>query len=302
MKLNAQQIEQYREEGYVLVPDVLEPKTLATLREVTDRVVDEAHDLTTHSDILDLEPSHTPQSPRVRRIKKPQLADPFFREVAGHLPTMELLAGLIGPNIRMRPGGKVNMKLGEFGAPVEWHQDWAFYPHTNQDVLAVGFLLDDMDEENGPFMVLPGSHEGPIYDHHARGAFCGALDVDGANLALSGVRTLTGTAGSVTIHHARLVHGSALNQTNRQRRIMFVEYAAADAWPLAGIEPIDDFDDFNARMVYGEPTLMPRMENVPVRMPFPRAVHQGSIYENQRTLGGRFFVREETAATEDAAD
>ena len=47
---------------------------------------------------------------------------------------------------------------------------------------------------------------------------------------------------------------------------------------------------------------MPRMENVPVRMPFPRAVHQGSIYENQRTLGGRFFVREETAATEDAAD
>ncbi len=109
MKLNAQQIEQYREEGYVLVPDVLEPKTLATLREVTDRVVDEARDLTTHSDILDLEPSHTPQSPRVRRIKKPQLADPFFPEVAGHLPTMELLAGLIGPNIRMRPVGKVNM-------------------------------------------------------------------------------------------------------------------------------------------------------------------------------------------------
>ena len=296
MKLNPQQIEQYRDEGYVLVPDVLEPETLMKLRDVTDRVVDSARGLTTHSDILDLEPSHTPDVPRVRRIKKPQLADPFYRQLAAHVPTMELLSCLIGPNIRMRPGGKVNMKSAEFGAPVEWHQDWAFYPHTNQDVLAVGFLLDDMDEDNGPLMVLPGSHLGPVHDHHANGAFCGAMDVEEAGVDLSEARTITGTAGSVTIHHARLVHGSALNRTDRQRRIMFVEYAAADAWPLAGTEPVDDLEEFNGRMVYGTPTLMPRMEDVPVRMPLPRAVYQGSIYENQRTLEGRYFERDPAAA------
>ena len=295
MNLTRQQVEQYQDEGYVLVPHVLEQETLSTLRKVTDRVVAEARDLTEHSEILDLEPSHTPESPRVRRIKKPQLADPFYRKLAGHLPTMGLLSDLIGPNIRMRPGGKVNMKLAEFGAPVEWHQDWAFYPHTNQDVLAVGFLLDDMEEDNGPLMVLPGSHLGPVYDHHSDGAFCGAINTDGASLDLSKARVLTGTAGSITIHHARLIHGSALNTTNRQRRIMFVEYAAADAWPLAGIEPIDDFDEFNRRVVFGRPTLRPRMEDVPVRMPFPRALHQGSIYENQRTLDGRFF-RHDAAA------
>ena len=69
------------------------------------------------------------------------------------------------------------MKSAEYGSPVEWHQDWAFYPHTNQDVLAVGILLDDMDPDNGPVLVLPGSHKGPVYDHHSFGAFCGAIDI-----------------------------------------------------------------------------------------------------------------------------
>jgi hypothetical protein len=35
---------------------------------------------------------------------------------------------------------------------------------------------------------------------------------------------LMGPAGSMTIHHARLVHGSALNRSNRQRRLLLHEY------------------------------------------------------------------------------
>jgi len=44
---------------------------------------------------------------------------------------------LIGPSIYCN-GDKLNMKIGGVGSPVEWHQDWAFYPHTNDDLLAVG--------------------------------------------------------------------------------------------------------------------------------------------------------------------
>jgi ectoine hydroxylase-related dioxygenase (phytanoyl-CoA dioxygenase family) len=291
--LTDEQIKQYRTLGYVLVPDVLEPAILSELRAVTERVVAQAAGLTTHSDILDLEPSHTPERPRVRRIKKPQLADPFYRQVAGHVPMMRLLEQLIGPNIRMRPAGKVNMKSAEYGAPVEWHQDWAFYPHTNQDVLAVGFLLDDMTLDNGPLMVLPGSHTGPLHDHHSDGTFCGAIDVDKQGIDLAGAQPLTGPAGAVTIHHARLVHGSALNHSQAPRRIMFVEYAAADAWPLAAVEPLDSLEEFNERVVWGESTLAPRMEDVPVRMPLPRAPNEGSIYENQRTLSKQYFQHQD---------
>ena len=61
------------------------------------------------------------------------------------------------------------MKNPRSGSPVQWHQDWAFYPHTNDDLLAVGIALDDMRIENSCMMVVPGSHTGPVYDHHQDG-------------------------------------------------------------------------------------------------------------------------------------
>ena len=300
--LTHEQVLQYRREGYVVVERLLDEETLAKLRRVTDEVVASAHGLEGHTKVLDLEPSHTPERPRVRRIKSPHLAHSFYWDMAGHAPVMASLESLIGRNIRVRAGGKVNLKSPGFGASVEWHQDWAFYPHTNDDVLAVGILLDDMDEENGPLMVLPRSHLGPIHDHHAHGAFCGGIDLGRNRVDLSAAIMLTAPAGSVTIHHARLVHGSAVNRSDRPRRILFFEYAAADAWPLAGTEPLDDLEEFNRRVVHGEPTLEPRLAAAPVRIPLPRAVHQGSLYENQRTLGHRYFATADEGESEAVRD
>ena len=99
-------------------------------------------------------------------------------------------------------------------------------------------------------MVLPGTHLGPTYDHHADGRFCGAMNPADCDLDFGKAVPLMGPAGSMTIHHARLVHGSALNTSNQQRRLLLHEYTAADAWPLMGIA---NFDEFNSRMVLGEP-------------------------------------------------
>ena len=290
--LTEAQIAAYRHDGYILVRNVLSDETLAALRDVTDAIAASAAGVTEHTEVLDLEPSHRPDAPRVRRIKKPHRAHPFYRDLAAHAGIMAALTPLIGANIRLRAGGKINMKASGYGAPVEWHQDWAFYPHTNQDVLAVGVLLDDMNASNGPLRVLPGSHRGPIHDHHSQGAFCGAIDVARTGLDVSNAREVHGRAGDITIHHVRMVHGSALNTSGRQRRVLYFEYAAADAWPLAGVEHLADLDEFNGRIVHGKPTMRPRLEDVPVRIPLPRAPFQGSIYENQRTLTRRYFEHE----------
>ena len=45
---------------------------------------------------------------------------------------------------------------------------------------------------------------------------------------------LMGPAGSISIHHGRIVHGSALNTSDRSRRILFFEMMAADAFPIMG--------------------------------------------------------------------
>jgi ectoine hydroxylase-related dioxygenase (phytanoyl-CoA dioxygenase family) len=284
--LTSQQIETYRRDGYLVIPRLIQGEQLTELRALTDRIVAEARGVSANDDLYDLEPSHSAALPRVRRLKPAIFKRyEFFRALTRDPKITSILTGLLGPNIRLY-GGKLNMKSAGYGSPVEWHQDWAFYPHTNDDVLATGIYLDDCDMDNGPLLVVPGSHRGPTWDHHADGRFCGAMTPANCDIDLGKAVPLMGPAGSMTIHHARLVHGSALNKSNRQRRLLLHEYTAADAWPLMGVA---NFDDFNDRLVLGEPSVEPRIVPAPVRMPLPAADHQGSIYENQRAASQRFF-------------
>jgi phytanoyl-CoA hydroxylase len=284
--LTAAQVEQYRELGYLVVPDVLDRDLLAEVRRAVDAIVADAARVTQHTDVYDLEDSHSPQAPRVRRIKTPHKHFPFFADLTRSARITSILAQLLGPDIRLH-GSKLNMKSAGYGAPVEWHQDWAFYPHTNDDVLATGIYLDDCELANGPMCVVPGTHKGPVYDHHADGYFCGAMDPELEEVGYAKAVPLTGKAGSMTIHHARLVHGSALNTSAKPRRLLLHEYTAADAWPLMGVA---NFAEFNGRMVLGRPTIEPRLAPAPVRMPLPPAPFQGSIYENQKAAAKRFFA------------
>ncbi|GIR78073.1 MAG: hypothetical protein CM15mP80_06980 [Alphaproteobacteria bacterium] len=66
--------------------------------------------------------------------------------------------------------------------PLSGIRIWLFYPYTNDDVLAVGIIIDDMESKNGPLMVYPGTHKGPIYNHHINGVFAGGMSVSDAGL------------------------------------------------------------------------------------------------------------------------
>ncbi len=283
--LTPAEINTYREQGYLVIEDVVPPATLARLQALTQEHVENAKGVPGHTDVYDVAHGHSPDKPLLRRIKLPHKAHPEYRAFAEDPVVVDIMADLLGSDIRLH-GGKINLKPGGAEDAVEWHQDWAFYPHTNDCVLAVGVMLDDMDLENGPIMMMPGTHTGPVYDHHLDGKFTGAINLDRCDLDFSQAETVTGRAGSISVHHARLVHGSSANRSGRPRRLLLWEYAAADAWPLMGAGDIDEFDD---RVVRGRPTVAPRMERVPVRMPLPPALHQGSIFENQRSAANRYF-------------
>jgi ectoine hydroxylase-related dioxygenase (phytanoyl-CoA dioxygenase family) len=289
--LTPEQVDFYSENGYLMVPDALDAREIAELRAMVDEIVQGAAKVTSHTNIYDLEDGHSPEAPKVRRIKTPHKHFDYFKKLVRHPGIGATLAALLGPNIRLH-GSKLNMKSAGFGAPVEWHQDWAFYPHTNDDVLATGILLDDCDIENGPMLMIPGSHRGRMYDHHADGAFCGAITGELNQIDFDKAVPMTGKAGSMSIHHARTLHGSAQNTSTKPRRLLLFEFAAADAWPLLGVP---DFEEFNSRIVLGSPTVEPRIRPAPVRLPLPAAKAQGSIYENQRGAKVRYFG---TAAAE----
>lgn len=283
--LTQQQIAFYHEHGYLGVENVLSQREVDDLRRVTDVFVEKSREVVEHTAVFDLEPGHTPENPKLRRLKSPIEQHEVYRNTLHHEKILAMVSQLIGYGLRCN-GNKLNMKQPGYGSPVEWHQDWAFYPHTNDDLLAVGVVIDDMTKENGPLLVIPGSHKGPVYDHHLNGHFCGA--VTDPTFSDKGTTPVMVKAGGITIHHVRMLHGSVSNTSDNPRRLLLFQYCAIDAFPLGGIA---NWDAFNATIVRGEATNIPRVEPVPVRLPYPGALRTGSIYESQTVLKKSTFEK-----------
>jgi ectoine hydroxylase-related dioxygenase (phytanoyl-CoA dioxygenase family) len=282
------QVRAYHRDGVIVAPNVLDAETLAHLRSVVAELVAGAAAVAEHTEVYDLEPGHTPEAPRVRRIKAAHKVHPAFDALVRSQPVLDILTKLIGPGLRLH-GSKLNMKSAQYGSPVEWHQDWAFYPHTNDDLLAIGVLLDDTDLSNGPMLVTPGTHRGPVRSHHGDdGRFIGLIDPDLIRDEIARATPCVGPAGSMSFHHVRALHGSAPNTSDRSRNLLLYEVAASDAWPLMGVK---DFDEFNSRLLAGPSTVTPRMTETPVRIPLPPPLRQGSIYETQSASRKSFFTR-----------
>ena len=276
--LNKEQIAQYHSDGFLSVEGVIDKDLVTELQKVTDRFLERSRAVKTHTDVFDLEPGHTEHNPRLRRLNVPVEQHPVYDRTMRDRNILDIVAQLIGPNIRTN-GNKLNMKSPGYGSAVEWHQDWAFYPHSNDDLLAVGVAMDDMTEANGCMIMIPGSHKGKIYDHHQDGRFVGAI-TEKVEVASQAVPVEV-EAGGITLHHVRTLHASAPNRSNKSRRLLLFQYCAVDAWPLI---KLPEWTAFNADILRGVPTNHPRLEPVPVKIPLPPAERNGSIYESQTLL------------------
>ena len=295
------QVKSFKEKGYLVVENLLPENILKDLQKVTDDFVEQSSSINENDAIFDLSDSHTSENPVVRRLKDPHLNHTVYSDIIKNNLITDVVSKLIGNNIRLEHT-KLNFKSAKGGEAIEWHQDWAFYPHTNDDIVEVGIFLDDCGNENGPLLFVPGSHKGPIDDHHHNGYFIGAVDPSNSHYNLETAEPIVAKAGSISVHHVRCLHGSRKNNSEKSRRVLFAGYCAADAWPLrgildSGIKPNTSEGDFvgnvysafRERMIKGKSSLVARVEANPVRMPYPPSPNIGSIYENQKEVLGRSF-------------
>jgi phytanoyl-CoA hydroxylase len=286
--LTPEQVAFYHANGYTTVPNILPDAELAELRQVTDEFVDKSRQATDHTAEFDLEPGHTPEAPRLRRLKHPESLHPAYDRVFRNEHIIDMVAQLVGPDVR-HFGGKLNLKSAGFGSPVEWHQDYAFgSTRSNDDMLAVGVAIDDMTPENGCMLVVPGSHKGPIFNHYQDDVFAGA--VTDPDFVPDPIAPLLLNAGDISIHHGRLLHASAPNRTpDRPRRFYLLQYCAADSWtqPLSP----EEREVYKTQMLRGELPESPRFVDAPPvpRPAQPRTGRGGSIYEQQTHLQQRLF-------------
>ena len=203
------QREAYFRDGYLLLERFVPDDWLATLRGLSEHFIEESRSQTASDEKFDLESDHCATAPRLRRLTQPVRHHPDYWRFASGSCITDLAEDLLGPDI-MFHHSKLNFKWSGGGEEVKWHQDIQYWPHTNYSVLTIGVYLEDVDETMGPMGVIPGAHNGELFDlYDGNDCWAGAIsDHDLARVPVEKAVYLQGPAGSVTVHHCRMIHGS----------------------------------------------------------------------------------------------
>ena len=230
--LEQTQREFFFDQGYLALPKLIDDPQLNQLRTALTKIIDASRQVTQSNNRIDLETGHSAANPRLRRATYLDDIDEVFWMLCADSVITDIATDILGPNIRFRDL-MANFKWAGGGAEVKWHQDLAFYPHTNVGTCQFLLALENIGPEQGPLQVIPGSHKGPIYEHYDDAGEWTATIRDEDLLAAGIDRTvsLTGLAGSATVHHSCTIHGSAQNTSVFGRPVLVITYSAVDAIP-----------------------------------------------------------------------
>jgi len=236
----------YFEQGYVLIEGFVLYDEVQLLREVTQELVERSRNETASGSTFDLAPSHSLDSPKIRRIKRPDEQNDTYWQFA-----MGKIADLVGPDVVFHHS-KLNFKWNDGMDEVQWHQDIQFYPHTNYSSLTIGLFLEDTSLDDGAVAVLPKSHDWPLYDlYNEDNVWVGHLKLENIKrLDFDSVQYLIGPAGSITVHNCRTLHSSLPIKSTAIRPLLLNVYNAADAKPYT---PHPDPSKHTGELVRGIP-------------------------------------------------
>ncbi len=216
-------LQRYDVDGFVVVPDVLDPALMdevdAHVRWLIER----------HPDLRPEQLGHTLVAD-----------DPFWVRLVSDDRLLDVAEHFIGPDIALFASHYIVKPPGD-GQPVLWHQDAAYWPLDPMEVVTLWLAVDDSRPDNGCMRVIPGSHRGDVAPLRPR------TDVDnvlGSEMAVdsiddSGAVDVVVPRGGVSVHHPAIVHGSNPNTSPRRRAGLTIRYIptttriTVEPWPAA---------------------------------------------------------------------
>jgi ectoine hydroxylase-related dioxygenase (phytanoyl-CoA dioxygenase family) len=232
---------------------------------------------------FDIGAEHSAGHPALRRVNNPSEISETYLEVMQNSAVVDMVADLIGPNVKYHHC-KINSKLPGNNTVVHWHQDFPYTPHTNDDIVTALLMLDDVTEENGCLLVVPGTHKGPVNSLFQDGVFTGTVDAATTEQLAAAEIPVTGKAGSVCLMHTRLQHSSRANQSDRSRTLYICVYTAADAVAIAR-NPMPS--SCEGMIVRGEASPVARMIPLEVELPAqPKSASFFTVQGQQSADGG----------------
>ncbi|MDI6536824.1 phytanoyl-CoA dioxygenase family protein [Pantoea ananatis] len=277
------QVDQYHQQGFLVVEHVLTSEEIAALQHDFDQWVEESRSQSAPwgntqdgRSRFDIESDHSADHPSLRRVSSPNDISAAYRHAALQSRMAHIAGQLIGGSGARYHHSKINSKLPHTATKVEWHQDFLFTPHSNDDIVTALLMVSEVTPENGPLNVVPGSHRGPLYSHWQDGRFTGAVEPAVVKEQCQQPSACFGPSGSVCFMHTRLLHASSPNETEWPRTLFIAVYAAEDALPF-GENPLPSPDA--GTLVYGDESGMVRSTPNELRLP-------------QKPRGASFFVQQ----------
>ena len=97
--------ETYLNKGYVVFENLLPMSLIEDLRAIVDSLIDNAAALTTSDEVYEILDDPNSGKPRIERIKSPHKVRPLFNELIRCPEITDVLRTLLGPDVRLHPGG-----------------------------------------------------------------------------------------------------------------------------------------------------------------------------------------------------
>jgi len=280
----------FHEQGFVAARGAISADALAALKDqLVDWVAESRGQTANYGTTIDgrarfdLEAGHSPDQPRLRRVNNPAEISDAYAAVLRDGPIPAMVAALIGPDVKIHHG-KINLKRPGTDTRVGYHQDFPYTPHTNDDLVTVLVMLDDMTRDNGCLMVVPGSHREGLKSLWRDGRFTGETAPEVTADSETRAVAVTGRAGDACLMHTSTLHGSAANRSAAPRGLYIMVYAAADAFPLC---PSPLPNRFEGDIVRGAASRVARLSGGAVEL--PPAYGNASFFEVQGQISARGY-------------
>ena len=134
----------------------------------------------------------------------------------------EDIAALMGSDCVEIHHTTLHAKAPTGGAPFPMHQDVPFYPHADGRYIDALVHIDRADEQSGCIKFLAGSHKLGKLQHITGPDTSPYLPTD--RFRLADAVAVEANPGDVVVFHLYTVHGSAVNQSGRWRRLVRVGF------------------------------------------------------------------------------